>query len=135
MTSQIVITYILKTILISGIFLAYYWIALRDKKFHYYNRFYLLSASVISLMAPLLNFDWFSVDESVLYGSPVLYGSSNLIRSVLPTTTGYGIHLDWADYVLIATCIITLALLGLLIMYIIKIAVIQYIDMLKHIII
>jgi TonB-dependent SusC/RagA subfamily outer membrane receptor len=77
-------------------------------------------------MAPLLNFDWFSVEESVLYGSPLLYGSGNLMRSVLPTTTGYnGIHLDWADYVLIATCIITLALLGLLIMYIIKIQLLK----------
>jgi TonB-dependent SusC/RagA subfamily outer membrane receptor len=77
-------------------------------------------------MAPLLNFDWFSVEESVLYGSPVLYGSSNLIRSVLPTTTGYnGIHLDWSDYVLIAACIITLALVGLLIMYIIKIKLLK----------
>ena len=122
MTSQTVLLYLLKTILISGLFVAYYWMALRDKKFHYYNRFYLLSASVISLMAPLLNFDWFSVDESVLYGSPVLYGSSNLIRSVLPTTTGYnGIQLDWGDYVLITAGIITIALLGLLIMHIIKI--------------
>ncbi len=126
MTSQTVLLYLLKTILISGIFVAYYWMALRDKKFHYYNRFYLLSASVMSLMAPLLNFDWFSVEESVLYGSPLLYGSGNLMRSVLPTTTGYnGIHLDWADYVLIATCIITLALLGLLIMYIIKIQLLK----------
>jgi len=126
MTSQTVLLYLLKTILISGLFVAYYWMALRDKKFHYYNRFYLLSASVISLMAPLLNFDWFSVEESVLYGSPVLYGSSNLIRSVLPTTTGYnGIHLDWSDYVLIAACIITLALVGLLIMYIIKIKLLK----------
>ena len=126
MTSQTVLLYLLKTILISGLFVAYYWMALRDKKFHYYNRFYLLSASVISLMAPLLNFDWFSVEESVLYGSPLLYGSGNLMRSVLPTTTGYnGIHLDWADYVLIATCIITLALLGLLIMYIIKIQLLK----------
>lgn len=126
MTSQTVLLYLLKTILISGLFVAYYWMALRDKKFHYYNRFYLLSASVISLMAPLLNFDWFSVEESVLYGSPLLYGSGNLMRSVLPTTTGYnGIHLDWADYVLIAACIITLALLGLLIMYIIKIQLLK----------
>ena len=126
MTSQTVLLYLLKTILISGLFVAYYWMALRDKKFHYYNRFYLLSASVISLMAPLLNFDWFSVEESVLYGSPLLYGSGNLIRSVLPTTTGYnGIHLDWADYVLIAACIITISLVGLLIMYITKIQLLK----------
>ncbi|MGI9137997.1 MAG: hypothetical protein ACR2IM_03060, partial [Sediminibacterium sp.] len=69
MNSQIVITYILKTILISGIFLAYYWIGLRDKKFHYYNRFYLLTVSIMSLVIPLLNFNWFIVEEPVLYSS------------------------------------------------------------------
>lgn len=120
MTSQTVLLYLLKSILISGLFIAYYWIALRDKKFHYYNRFYLLSASVISLIAPLLNFNWFSVEE------PVLYGSSELIEFVLPTTTGYnGIHLDWADYVLITAGIITIALLGLLLMHILKIQLLK----------
>ena len=69
MTSQIAITYILKSILISGIFLAYYWIALRDKKFHFYNRFYLLTASIMSLVIPLLNFDWFIVEKPVIYSS------------------------------------------------------------------
>ena len=121
MTSQIVITYILKTILISGIFLAYYWIALRDKKFHYYNRFYLLSASIISLVAPLLNFDWFTVEEPVL-----IHRSSELIKFVLPTTTGNsGIHLDWVDYVLVTAGIITIALLGLLLLHILKIQLLK----------
>jgi TonB-dependent SusC/RagA subfamily outer membrane receptor len=121
MTSQTVLLYLLKTILISGLFVAYYWMALRDKKFHYYNRFYLLSASVISLITPLLNFDWFSVEEPVL-----IYRSSNLIQFVLPTTTGYnGIQLDWADYVLITAGIITIALLVLLIIHIIKIQLLK----------
>ena len=121
MTSQIVITYILKTILISGIFLAYYWIALRDKKFHYYNRFYLLSASIISLVAPLLTFDWFTVEEPVL-----IHRSSELIKFVLPTTTGNsGIHLDWVDYVLVTAGITTIALLGLLLLHILKIQLLK----------
>jgi hypothetical protein len=119
MTSQTVLLYLLKSILISGIFLAYYWIALRDKKFHYYNRFYLLSASVISLIVPLLNFNWFSVEE------PVIYGSSELMQFVLPTTVNNGIHLDWADYVLVTAGIITLILLGLLLMHIIKIQLLK----------
>jgi len=120
MTSQTVLLYLLKSILISGIFLAYYWIALRDKKFHYYNRFYLLTASLISLIAPLLNFNWFSVEE------PVLYGSSELIQFVLPKTNGNnGIHLDWADYVIVIAGLITLILLGLLLMHIIKIQLLK----------
>ncbi len=117
MTSQSILLYLLKTILVSGILLAYYWIALRDKKFHYYNRFYLLSSSVLSLVVPLLNFDWFTVEEPAL-----IYSSNELIQFVLPTTTVQnGIHLDWADYVLITTGLITIALLGLLLFQIFKI--------------
>ena len=80
MTSQIVITYVLKTILISGIFLAYYWIALRDKKFHYYNRFYLLTASIMSLAIPLLKLNWFTVEE------PVLYSSNEIVKFIFPVS-------------------------------------------------
>lgn len=99
MTSQTVLLYLLKSTLISGIFIAYYWLALRDKKFHYYNRFYLFSASIISLITPLLNFNWFTVEEPTL-----LYRSNEFIQFVLPTTTSStGIHLNFADYILVFT--------------------------------
>ena len=121
MTSQTVLLYLLKTILISGLFVAYYWMALRDKKFHYYNRFYLLSASIISLFVPMLNFNWFSVEEPV-----IIYRSSELVQFVMPTTTGYnGIHLNWADYVLVIASIITIVLLGLLILHVLKIQLLK----------
>ncbi len=121
MTSQTVLFYILKTIFISSLFVTYYWLALRDKKFHYYNRFYLLSASVISLIAPLLNLNWFSVEEPV-----IIYRSSGLMQFVLPTTTRHsGITLDWSDYVLVIASLITLTLLGFLLMHIIKIQLLK----------
>jgi TonB-dependent SusC/RagA subfamily outer membrane receptor len=117
MTSQSILLYLLKTILVSGILLAYYWLALRDKKFHYYNRFYLLSSSVLSLVVPLLNFDWFTVEEPAL-----IYSSNEIIQFVLPTTiANNGVYLDWADYVLITTGVITIVLLGLLLLQIFKI--------------
>lgn len=121
MTSQTILLYLFKSTLISGIFVAYYWIALRDKKFHYYNRFYLLTASIISLIAPLLNFNWFSVEEPSL-----LYRSNELIQFILPTTTSdTGIHLDFADYILVFTGIITIVLLVLLLMHILKIQLLK----------
>lgn len=121
MTSQTVLLYLLKSTLISGIFIAYYLVALRDKKFHYYNRFYLLSASIISLIAPLLNFNWFTIEEPTL-----LYRSNELIQFVLPTTTSdTGIHLDFADYILVFTIIITIVLLGLLLLHILKIQLLK----------
>jgi len=120
MTSQTIILYILKTTLVAGVLLAYYWMALRDKKFHYYNRFYLLCASAMSLLIPLLNFNWFTVEE------PVLYGSNQIIQFGLPTTNSrQGIHLDWTDYVLLTASTITIILIGFLLMHIIKIQLLK----------
>ena len=120
MTSQIVITYVLKTIIISGIFFSYYWIALRDKKFHYYNRFYLLTASIISLFIPLLKFNWFIVEE------PVLYGSNEIVQFILPISNEYKpIQLDWIDYTTVVAGIIAITLFGILILNVIKIQLLK----------
>jgi hypothetical protein len=120
MTSQIVITYILKTILISGIFFAYYWIALRDKKFHYYNRFYLLTASIMSLVIPLFKFNWFTVEE------PVLYSSNEIIQYILPiSNVNESIQLDWIDYSLVIGGIVAVALLSILLLNVIKIQLLK----------
>ena len=122
MTSQIILLYLLKTILVSSIFVTYYWFALRNKKFHYYNRFYLLTASVISLIIPLLNFNWFSIEE------PVLYGSSEVLQFVLPlktatTTTSY--QYSWMDYALVISFLVTTALVIILFIQIMKIQILK----------
>jgi hypothetical protein len=120
MTSQIVITYILKTILISGIFFAYYWIALRDKKFHYYNRFYLLTASIMSLVIPLLKFNWFTVEE------PVLYSSNEIVQFILPlSNVNESIQYDWVDYSLVIASIVAITLFSILLLNVIKIKLLK----------
>jgi TonB-dependent SusC/RagA subfamily outer membrane receptor len=120
MTSQIVITYILKTILISGIFLAYYWIALRDKKFHYYNRFYLLTASTMSLVIPLLKFDWFIVEK------PVIYSSNEIVQFILPiSNVNNSIQYDWVDYSLVIAGIVAITLFSILLLNVIKIQLLK----------
>src|SRR5215213_2760118 len=48
--------YLLKLTICSGIFFLYYLLALRNKFFHQWNRFYLLAAVVLSLTVPLLQF-------------------------------------------------------------------------------
>lgn len=53
--------YILKAILVSGILLGYYWIGLRNTRFHYYNRFYLVGTVLLGLALPLLDLQWFTV--------------------------------------------------------------------------
>lgn len=48
------LSYILQVMLVSGILYGYYHFFLRNKRFHQYNRFYLLLATVISLVLPLV---------------------------------------------------------------------------------
>src|SRR4051812_6236427 len=50
------IFYLLKLIVCSGILFLYYHLALRNKDFHQWNRFYLLASVIVSLMVPFLQF-------------------------------------------------------------------------------
>ncbi|HNU87969.1 MAG TPA: M56 family metallopeptidase [Ferruginibacter sp.] len=54
--------YMLKVMISSGILLGYYWLFLRNKIFHQYNRFYLLAALSLSLLLPLLKIDFWQQD-------------------------------------------------------------------------
>jgi len=58
---QYLFIYILKAVLVSGILLGYYWIGLRNTRFHYYNRFYLVGTVLLSLALPLLDLQWFTL--------------------------------------------------------------------------
>src|SRR5687767_8127855 len=77
--------YILKVIICSGILYGYYLLALRNKIFHRWNRFYLLAAVVLSLAAPLIKINiWQKPDDSkttviqllqtVSTGDEIVYG-------------------------------------------------------------
>jgi BlaR1 peptidase M56/GldM C-terminal domain len=55
--------YILKVIICSGILFGYYWLFLRNKIFHQYNRFYLLASLVLSLTLPILKIDFWQQDD------------------------------------------------------------------------
>ena len=46
--------YLLKVTICSGILLGYYWLFLRNKIFHSYNRFYLLAVIILALSVPLI---------------------------------------------------------------------------------
>ncbi len=51
-----------KVILCSAVMFGYYHLALKDKTFHHYNRFYLLSIVAVSLLLPLLKISYFTVE-------------------------------------------------------------------------
>ncbi|MDP4262094.1 MAG: N-acetylmuramoyl-L-alanine amidase [Bacteroidota bacterium] len=50
-----ILYYFFQVAVASGILYSYYYLALRNKKFHQYNRFYILSAVIISILIPFLN--------------------------------------------------------------------------------
>ncbi|MGC4103363.1 N-acetylmuramoyl-L-alanine amidase [Ferruginibacter sp.] len=50
--------YLLKVIICSGILYGYYWLMLRNKVFHKYNRFYLMASVVLSLSLPLIKINF-----------------------------------------------------------------------------
>ena len=52
------ITYLIRSILVSGLLTAYYVVALRGRRMHRFNRYYLLSSVVIALVLPLIRIPW-----------------------------------------------------------------------------
>jgi TonB family protein len=51
-----ILIYILKTFIISGGLLTYYWFFLRNRPFHAFNRFFLLGIPLLSLLIPAFHF-------------------------------------------------------------------------------
>lgn len=56
--------YLLKVIVCSGILFLYYHVALRNKIFHQWNRFYLLAAVALSLTLPLMQIAFYHYNEA-----------------------------------------------------------------------
>src|SRR5258706_3466625 len=61
---QYIIAYLVKAIICSALLMLYYNIALRNNRFHYYNRFYLLFTVLVSPMLPLLHLEWFTFSSN-----------------------------------------------------------------------
>lgn len=114
MNSQPILLYVLKSVFISGILLGYYRIALRNKNFNYYNRFYLLLSMACSMVIPLFNFNWYSIEKKDL---PVPNETFNFITT--PITNTNATSFSWQDVVLYAAFSISLLLL---ILFVINIA-------------
>ncbi|UFZ23333.1 M56 family metallopeptidase [Riemerella anatipestifer] len=55
-------TYIIKSLVCSGFLYTYYFIFLKDKTFHRYNRFYLMFTLFVSILLPLLKVEYFTIE-------------------------------------------------------------------------
>jgi N-acetylmuramoyl-L-alanine amidase len=65
--------YLGKVMLCSGILLGYYWLFLRNKRFHHYNRFYLQATMLVSVVLPFVRI-------------PVLNQSQNVVNQAVYQT-------------------------------------------------
>lgn len=59
---ETLLLYFGKMILCSAVMFGYYFVFLKDKTFHHYNRFYLLSILFFSLFLPLIKIDYFTIE-------------------------------------------------------------------------
>jgi beta-lactamase regulating signal transducer with metallopeptidase domain len=63
---MIFLLYFLKVFLYSGILFGYYWLFLRNRRFHHYNRYYLLATLVLSVTLPFIKIPVFNEGSGVL---------------------------------------------------------------------
>ena len=108
MNSQLLLIYLVKTIIVAGIFWVYYHFALRNKRFHYYNRFYLLLAMAASLIIPLFQFNWFNIENpnlnEAIVQMPIQY---------LTNTSTFEPGFSWMDWLVLIFVSITVGIVVL----------------------
>ena len=76
-----ILIYLLQVIVSSGILFSYYHFFLRNKKFHQYNRYYLLLATAISTFIPFLNIPvYFTLEEvkPILVKTLIIFSSEGV---------------------------------------------------------
>jgi beta-lactamase regulating signal transducer with metallopeptidase domain len=114
---------ILQVVLASGIFYGYYHLFLRNKRFHQYNRFYLLMATFISLLIPFLNIPVYFTPEdkasSIVWQTLSVFSSQPADSIIVTSTSRSGISFTGTDllyclYGLVAVIVLVKMILSLL---------------------
>ncbi len=111
--------YFLQVVFCSAIMMGYYWLVLRDKKFHQYNRFYLISVLLLSWIIPLIKIQFakpVSSDAQVINFLSIVADNNSEIDANLAknsyqfTWEGFAI----ASYFLVAAIMMGLLIIGLI---------------------
>jgi hypothetical protein len=103
--------YLFKMSLCSGVLYAYYYLALRNRVFHQYNRFYLLAAVLFSMLFPLIplpNFYEAAQPAGAIQLYRLLLFSSGESEVVVQATRGW----NWQTMVGVLYVAVCLLLLG-----------------------
>ena len=119
---QTIVIFVWKSILISGLFTAWYYIALSRKKLYNYNRAYLLFSLFASICIPMLSFNW--VGPALEKSKPV-YKLLDIINvqpetDVATVSTQHVTSIDWKLYLFSAALIISGILVSILLIKIFR---------------
>ena len=80
------LSYGIQVIIVSGLLYSYYHFVLRNKKFHRYNRFYLLAAAGLSVLIPMLNipvyFSEAETESSIVYNTLRVFATTETDEAV-----------------------------------------------------
>jgi beta-lactamase regulating signal transducer with metallopeptidase domain len=107
--------YLIKSVLISGLLTGYYFLVLRNRRFHAYNRAYLLGTLVISLVLPWVHFNW-----SLFSGK-----TSEPLSKVITRIDYPGPAATAAFYRYLETALVLIVLIGLALLIILVVNILQ----------
>ncbi len=97
-----ILFYVLKVILCSAILYSYYWLVLRNNRFHQYNRFYLLGCTVLSWLMPLIKIE---IIKEQLVETPNMLHVANIIATsntaIEQDVIDHSVHFSWDNLVFI----------------------------------
>jgi N-acetylmuramoyl-L-alanine amidase len=122
------LVYMAKAILISALFSGYYWLFLRNRRYHHFNRFYLLAAACLSAILPVLQ-----IPLTIRLWEPDTVATGfGTLHTILPgewkelTGAGQveGPHLsgiEWQQAAVFGLAIISLWLISRLVIHVIRI--------------
>ncbi len=110
---QTMLIFIAKSIVISSLLFIYYWVFLRNKKLHQFNRFYLLSIPVVSLLLPNMHFEWYNVATSSTDGAFTILQAmkgTDEAETMLPAST----YFNMDKFILYSYAVVSLFFLTVL---------------------
>lgn len=110
--------YFLQVVVCSGLMMGYYWLVLRNKRFHQYNRFYLLAVLGSAWLIPLIKIQWTKpvASESQALNLLNIVADNNAALEANIAQAGYQFTWESAAmglYILVALFILGTLLFGL----------------------
>ncbi len=114
--------YFLQVVVCSGLMMGYYWLVLRNKRFHQYNRFYLLAVLGSAWLIPLIKIQWTKPVSSESQALNILSIVADNNAALEANIAQAGFQFSWENaamgmYFLVAAFILGTLLFGLFRVY------------------